>query len=92
MPRVQFDNEKMHTKHPPSGFYSSVFVIVQLKLDRIYHFDPLFFPGFLLFTTAFETAGTFTVAKWVQIWPDQRMVSLERINKSVGFCLLVIGF
>jgi Kef-type K+ transport system membrane component KefB len=64
MPRDRFGREKRHIKEISMAFFIPLyFAIVGLKLDLVEHLDILFFLGFLLFTTLFETAGTLIAAK-----------------------------
>jgi len=63
-PNEKFGNVKIHIKEISLAFFIPIyFAVVGLKLDLIHHFDLMFFLGFLLFTTIFETAGTLIAAK-----------------------------
>lgn len=64
LPQEQFAKEKSHIREISLAFFIPVyFAIVGLKLDLIRHFDVMFFLGFFLFTSAFETIGTFISLK-----------------------------
>ncbi|OIO42992.1 sodium:proton exchanger [Candidatus Pacearchaeota archaeon CG1_02_35_32] len=67
MPNEKFGNVKTHIKEISLAFFIPIyFAVVGLKLDLIHHFDLMFFLGFLLFTTIFETAGTLIAAKFAK--------------------------
>jgi len=67
MPKERFGKAKTHIKEISLVFFIPVyFAVVGLKLDLIYHFDPLFFIFFLVFTTLFETVGTLLAAKLIK--------------------------
>src|SRR6185436_2271117 len=60
----QFVKEKIHVKEVSLAFFVPLyFAIVGLKLDLIRHFDPWFFGGFLLITTAVQLLGTMATAR-----------------------------
>lgn len=60
----QFESEKVHVKEVSLAFFIPLyFAIVGFRLDLIRHFEPLFFLGFLLFTTAFQMLGTMCAAR-----------------------------
>ncbi|HMQ50880.1 MAG TPA: cation:proton antiporter [Anaerolineae bacterium] len=64
IPQEQFGKEKTHIREISLAFFIPLyFAIVGLKLDLIRHFDVLFFLGFLLFSTAFESLGTLVALK-----------------------------
>lgn len=64
MPRERFESVQNSIREFSLAFFVPVyFAIVGLKLDLIQHFDPLFFCGFLLFTTFFETLGAVLAAR-----------------------------
>jgi Kef-type K+ transport system membrane component KefB len=64
MPHDRFGNAKEHIKDISLAFFIPIyFAIVGLKIDLIYHFDLLFFLGFLLFATTFAAIGTLTALK-----------------------------
>lgn len=64
MPHDRFSKEKEHIKDISLAFFIPIyFAIVGLKIDLIYHFDLLFFLGFLLFATTFAAIGTLTALK-----------------------------
>jgi len=59
MPHAQFQNAKEHIKDISLALFIPIyFAVIGLKLDLIYHFDLLFFLGFLLFATVFQALGT----------------------------------
>ena len=59
MPHDRFGKAKEHIKDISLAFFIPIyFAIVGLKIDLIYHFDLLFFLGFLLFATTFAAIGT----------------------------------
>jgi Kef-type K+ transport system membrane component KefB len=67
MPANSFSKEKGHIKEIALAFFTPIyFAIVGLKLDLIRQFDVQFFLFFLLFTTAFETAGTLLASKLIR--------------------------
>lgn len=67
MPNEKFGNVKTHIKEISLAFFIPIyFAVVGLKLDLIHNFDLMFFLGFLLFTTIFETAGTLIAAKLIK--------------------------
>lgn len=64
MPHDQFAKAKEHIKDISLAFFIPIyFAVIGLKLDLIYHFDMLFFLGFLLFATAFQGIGTLIALK-----------------------------
>ncbi len=64
MPQERFGKAKEHIKDISLAFFIPIyFAIVGLKIDLIYHFDPLFFLGFLLFATTFAAMGTLSALK-----------------------------
>lgn len=64
MPGDRFDKEKAYIKEIALAFFVPLyFAIVGLKLDLVHHLDMMFFVGFLMFTTVFETAGALLAAK-----------------------------
>lgn len=67
MPSEKFANVKENIKEFSLSFFIPIyFAVVGLKLDLIHYFDVLFFLGFLLFTTFFETLGTLLAAKIIK--------------------------
>ena len=67
MPNERFGEVKVHIKEISLAFFIPIyFAVVGLKLDLIHHLDIMFFLGFLLFTTVFETAGTLIAAKLIK--------------------------
>ena len=79
MPDKTFEKEKKHIKEIALAFFIPVyFAIVGLKIDLIHHFDFKFFLGFLLFSTIFETLGTFLAAKII------KMNNLSSFNFAVA--------
>lgn len=67
MPEEKFGSVKVHIREISLAFFIPIyFAVVGLKLDLIHHFDVVFFLGFLLFTTAFETVGTLVAARLVR--------------------------
>jgi len=64
MPQDQFGKAKEHIKNISLAFFVPIyFAVIGLKLDLIYHFDLLFFLGFLLFATTFQAMGTLIALK-----------------------------
>ncbi|HKI79242.1 MAG TPA: cation:proton antiporter [Ignavibacteriaceae bacterium] len=64
MPNDKFGKVKENIKEFSLSFFIPIyFAVVGLKLDLIHHFDVIFFLGFLLFTTLFETFGTLLAAR-----------------------------
>ncbi|MFN8454769.1 MAG: cation:proton antiporter [Anaerolineae bacterium] len=64
MPHHQFGKAKEHIKEISLAFFTPLyFAVIGLKLDLIYHFDGLFFLGFLLFATTFQAFGTLMALK-----------------------------
>ena len=64
MPHDQFGKAKEHIKDISLAVFIPIyFAIIGLKLDLIYHFDMLFFLGFLLFATTFAALGTLIALK-----------------------------
>ena len=64
MPNEKFGVVKTHIKEISLAFFIPIyFAVVGLKLDLIHNFNLLFFLGFLLFTTLFETIGTLIAVK-----------------------------
>jgi Kef-type K+ transport system membrane component KefB len=67
MPNEKFEKEKNHIKEIGLAFFIPVyFAIVGLKLDLIHSFEIGFFLWFLLFSSAFEIAGTMMAAKIIK--------------------------
>lgn len=67
MPDNRFGEEKVHIKEFAMAFFVPLyFAVVGLKLDLIHHFDLSFFLFFLLFSAAFETAGTLMAARMIK--------------------------
>lgn len=67
MPDRRFKEVKGHIKEISLAFFIPLyFAVVGLKLDLVRHFEPLFFLGFLLFTTFFETGGAIIAAKFMR--------------------------
>jgi len=59
-----YQDEKTHIKEVSTGFFIPIyFAIVGLKIDLVHHFQPLFFLGFLLFTTIVEAIGSILAAR-----------------------------
>jgi Kef-type K+ transport system membrane component KefB len=68
MPSEKFEKEKAHIKEIGLAFFIPVyFSIVGLKLDLVHSFDAGFFLLFLLFSSAFEIAGTMLAARVIKI-------------------------
>jgi Kef-type K+ transport system membrane component KefB len=64
MPNEKFGTVKSNIKEISLAFFIPIyFAVVGLKIDLIHHFNLMFFLGFLLFTTIFETAGTLIASK-----------------------------
>lgn len=64
MPAGQFDAVKMHLKEVAMAFFVPLyFAIVGMKLDVWHHFAPLFFIGFLIFSTVIGAASTMLSAR-----------------------------
>jgi len=64
MPDNKLQAERQTVKEMSLSFFTPMyFAIVGLKIDLIYHFDFLFFIGFLLFSTFFEILGTIFSAR-----------------------------
>jgi Kef-type K+ transport system membrane component KefB len=64
MPHSQFGKAKEHIKDISLAFFIPIyFAVIGLKLDLIYHFNFLFFLGFLLFATASQSIGTLLALK-----------------------------
>jgi len=64
LPEETFATVKTGIKDMSLAFFIPLyFAIVGLKLDLIHHLDISFFIGFLVFTTAFEAAGTLFAAR-----------------------------
>ena len=67
MPNEKFGKVKENIKEFSLSFFIPIyFAVVGLKLDLIHHFDVVFFLGFLLFATVFETFGTLLAAKIIK--------------------------
>ncbi len=67
MPNEKFGKVKENIKEFSLSFFIPIyFAVVGLKLDLIHHFDVMFFLGFLLFATVFETFGTLLAAKIIK--------------------------
>ena len=64
MPHEQFGKAKEHIKDISLAFFIPIyFAVIGLKLDLIYHFNPLFFLGFLFFAITFQSMGTLIALK-----------------------------
>jgi Kef-type K+ transport system membrane component KefB len=64
MPHEKFEKAKENIKDISLAFFVPIyFAVIGLKLDLIYHFDMLFFLGFLLFAITFQTVGTLIALK-----------------------------
>ena len=64
MPHEQFARAKESIKDISLALFIPVyFAVIGLKLDLIYHFDLLFFLGFLFFATASQALGTLIALK-----------------------------
>jgi Kef-type K+ transport system membrane component KefB len=67
MPNEKFEKEKDHIKEIGLAFFIPIyFAVVGLKLDLIRHFDLKFFLLFLLFSSAFQIAGTMLAARGIK--------------------------
>ncbi len=67
MPDQKFGKVKENIKEISLAFFIPIyFAVVGLKIDLIHHFDIIFFLGFLLFTTIFESFGTLAAARIVK--------------------------
>jgi len=63
----KYQDVKSHVKEISTGFFIPIyFAIVGLKIDLIHHFEPLFFVGFLLFTTIAEMMGSMLAARYLR--------------------------
>ena len=64
MPHDKFEKAKEHIKDISLAFFIPIyFAVIGLKLDLIYHFDIMFFLGFLFFAVAFQAVGTLMALK-----------------------------
>lgn len=62
-----YQDEIAHVKEISTGFFIPIyFAIVGIKIDLIHHFEPLFFIGFLLFTTTVEIIGSMLAARYLK--------------------------
>ena len=67
MPNEKFGKVKENIKEFSLSFFIPIyFAVVGLKLDLIHHFDIIFFLGFLLFATIFQTFGTLLATKLIK--------------------------
>jgi Kef-type K+ transport system membrane component KefB len=95
MPRDQFDKAKEHIKDISLAFFIPIyFAVIGLKLDLIYHFDFLFFLGFLLFATAVQAMGTLLALKLVkQDWLSSINIAVAmNARGGPGIVLATIAF
>jgi len=68
VPDEKFIKAREHIKEIGLSFFIPVyFAIVGLKLDLIQYFDPIFFFGFLIFTTFFQLLGTIIACRFLRI-------------------------
>jgi Kef-type K+ transport system membrane component KefB len=66
-PQEVFERPKAHVKEIGLVVFTPVyFAVVGLKLDLIHQFAPLFFLGFLLFSTTLKTGGILLVRRLIQ--------------------------
>ncbi len=79
LPEETFAKAKSQIKAISFATFTPVyFAVVGLKLDLIHQFDPIFFLGFLLFSTALKSIGALAVGKLVrQSW-------LSSVNLAVA--------
>ena len=95
MPQEQFGKAKEHIKDISLAFFIPIyFAVIGLKLDLIYHFDLLFFLGFFLFATSFQTMGTLLALKLArQGWLSSiNMAVAMNARGGPGIVLATIAF
>ena len=95
MPQESFGTVKNHIKEISLAFFVPIyFAVVGLKLDLIHNFDLLFFLGFLLFTTFFETIGTLVAAKFMgKDWLSSTNLAFAMNTKGgPGIVLATVAF
>jgi len=95
MPHDQFGKAKEHIKDISLAFFIPIyFAVIGLKLDLIYHFDALFFLGFLLFAIAFQATGTLLALKLAkQDWLSSINIAVAmNARGGPGIVLATIAF
>ena len=95
MPHDRFSKAKEHIKDISLAFFIPIyFAIVGLKIDLIYHFDLLFFLGFLIFATTFAAIGTLTALKLAKVdWLSSFNITVAmNARGGPGIVLATIAF
>jgi Kef-type K+ transport system membrane component KefB len=95
MPHDQFAKAKEHIKDISLAFFVPIyFAVIGLKLDLIYHFNLLFFLGFVLFATAAQTIGTLFALKLAKVdWLSSfNMAVAMNARGGPGIVLATIAF
>jgi len=95
MPHDQFGKAKEHIKDISLAFFIPIyFAVIGLKLDLIYHFDALFFLGFLLFAITFQATGTLLALKLAkQDWLSSINIAVAmNARGGPGIVLATIAF
>ena len=95
MPQERFGKAKADIKEFALAFFVPIyFAIVGLKIDLIFHFDLAFFLGFLLFTTAFASAGTLLALKLARVdWLSSVNISVAmNARGGPGIVLATVAF
>ncbi len=95
MPHERFGPAKEHIKDISLAFFVPIyFAVIGLKLDLIYHFNLLFFLGFVLFATAAQTVGTLIALKLAKVdWLSSfNMAVAMNARGGPGIVLATIAF
>lgn len=95
IPGEIFKNAKAQVKSVSTALFTPVyFAAVGLKLDLIHQFDPLFFVGFLLFSTSLKVAGALGVGRIVrQSWLSSFNLAITlNARGGPGIVLATIAF
>jgi Kef-type K+ transport system membrane component KefB len=95
MPQARFVKAKEHIKDISLAFFVPLyFAIVGLKIDIIYHFNPAFFVGFLIFSTSFAALGTLIALKLArEDWLTSFNISVAMNTRGgPGIVLATVAF
>jgi len=95
MPQEHFGKAKEHIKDLSLAFFVPIyFAVVGLKIDLVYHFDLLFFLGFMIFATTFAALGTLSALKLAKMdWLSSINISVAmNARGEPGIVLATIAF
>jgi len=95
MPVKVFDAAKAQIKSISLALFTPIyFAVVGLKLDLVHQFDPVFFLGFLLLSTALKGSGALLVGKLTrQGWlPSLNLAIALNARGGPGIVLATVAF